>query len=72
MAFQMQPVKSSQIESIGYDAAAKKMAIVFKRGGALYHYDGVPQEVFDGLMSAESKGSHFGKHIRHQFKGVKQ
>ena len=59
----MQPVTSSQIESVGYDEAAQKMAIRFK-GGAVYHYANVEPKTFADLRDAKSIGSHFFKHIK--------
>ena len=63
MPFTMQPVKSSQIAAVGYDAAAKKLAVQFTRGQT-YHYDNVPPELHQQLLGAESIGSFFGKTIR--------
>lgn len=46
---------SSQIETMGYDAETKTLAVKFKSGGE-YHYTGVPPEKFEELRSAKSKG----------------
>jgi hypothetical protein len=67
MSITMKPVKSSQIESIGYDPASKILAIRFNGGRKLYHYAGVSQEDYDKFQSAESVGKHFGAHIRGKF-----
>ncbi|MBR8141185.1 KTSC domain-containing protein [Burkholderia vietnamiensis] len=65
---EMQPVESSQIHSVGYDAAAQKLAIRFKNKAgdpsSLYHYSDVTQENFDAFKGAESIGSHFYKYIK--------
>lgn len=76
------PVKSSQIASIGYDAATQTLAVEFwnKDGaphggdvpGAVYHYEGVPAEAHAALIAAESVGKHFGAHIRGKFKHAVQ
>lgn len=60
------PVKSSNIRSVGYDPAAKRMEIEFTNGG-IYHYDGVTQEAHDDLVNAESVGRHFGAHVRGKY-----
>ncbi|MCA8017773.1 KTSC domain-containing protein [Burkholderia metallica] len=65
----MTPVDSSQIHSIGYDAATQTLAVRFKdrASGAptsLYHYRHVTQANFDAFRNAESIGSHFYKHIK--------
>jgi hypothetical protein len=61
-------VESSQIHSIGHDAASNTLAIRFKnyRGDAssLYHYDNFTVADFDAFRNAESIGKHFGQHIK--------
>ena len=64
----MSGVKSSQIESIGH--MGDTLAVKFKNGGT-YHYRGVSTDDFTALQKAESLGSHFSKHIRSKFQGVK-
>ena len=49
------PVKSSNIESIGYDPTSKVLEVKFS-GGRVYAYHDVPYDVHFKLMSAESKG----------------
>ncbi|PXW23382.1 KTSC domain-containing protein [Paraburkholderia caballeronis] len=65
----LKEVESSQIHSIGYDAASKTLAIRFRNRSTgapttLYHYANVTPEDFVAFDEAESKGSHFGKHIK--------
>ena len=64
------PVKSSNIKSIGYDPASKKMQVRFS-SGATYEYLGVTVEEHFALVGAESIGAHFAKHIRPRYQGVK-
>lgn len=59
----MVDVESSQFDKVGYDPATQKMRILFKRN-ALYEYEGVSPEVYQALMDAPSKGSHFIKNIK--------
>lgn len=59
------PVDSSQIEAVGYDETTKTLAIKFKHGGSVYHYDNVAPELYTDLCAAESKGAFFGKRIKH-------
>jgi len=63
---QMHSVKSSQIKEIGHAPATEILAIRFNTG-ALYHYAGVSTKQFDEFKSAESIGSHFGKHIKGKY-----
>jgi hypothetical protein len=57
------PVSSSSVVSIGYDAEIQVLEIEFQ-GSGTYQYQGVPQEVFDQLMSAPSKGVFVNKQIK--------
>jgi hypothetical protein len=49
------PVISSQIASVGYDAASKKLHVEFK-GGSVYEYDNVPQGTYHALMGVGPHG----------------
>lgn len=67
----LQDVVSSQIHSIGYDPETQTLAVRFTRGygekrgpGSLYHYANVTREDYDAFLAAESKGKHFGAHIK--------
>lgn len=50
-----QPVASSNITSIGYDASAMILEVEF-HNGRVYQYMNVPQEVHAQMMNAPSKG----------------
>src|SRR5882672_12522818 len=56
-------VKSSTIQSIGYDAKEKILEVLFNSGG-LYRYSGVSKEVADAFLNSDSKGSYFAISIR--------
>lgn len=71
MKIEMQPVTSSNIESVGYDAATQTLAVAFKHGGT-YHYYEVPQDAVKSLLEAESIGKHFHAEIKGKFKAEKQ
>ncbi|GAB6634026.1 hypothetical protein bcgnr5406_61450 [Bacillus cereus] len=58
---------SSQIAKIGHDPATNTLAIQFasRAGtGSVYHYSNFTADDFAAFVTAESKGSHFGKHIK--------
>jgi len=61
---EMKSVTSSQIAQAGYENGV--LAIKFKSGGE-YTYTGVPEELFQKLLTAELVGSFFGKHIKGKF-----
>jgi len=57
------PVDSSNIEEIGYDLNTQTLEVQFKDGN-VYQYFDVPQSVYEGLMSASSKGQFLNKEIK--------
>lgn len=58
------PVTSSNLESVGYDPETRLLAVKFKRGGAVYHYEDVDPHHFDAIQQAESAGKYFHEHLR--------
>lgn len=69
-SFQMQPVKSSNIDSVGYDPATQELHVLFT-GGSRYRYSGVPPDAHEAFMGSASKGGHFAANIRGKFAHVK-
>lgn len=69
MTVTMAPVKSSNIEAIGYDPASRELHVKFKSGG--YVYADVAPDKHAALMKAESKGKHVHEHIRPHHKARK-
>jgi hypothetical protein len=57
------PVSSSNLKSVGYDAASQILEIEFNHGG-IYQYFDVPSGVYEALMSASSKGTYFDQNIK--------
>jgi hypothetical protein len=57
------PVTSSNLASVGYDAATQTMEIEFN-DGAIYQYFDLPQLVYQGLISAASAGQYFHAQVR--------
>ncbi len=53
----LQQVESSMIQAVGYDENTEILEVVFN-SGKTYYYSEVPQEVYEGLLSADSKGSY--------------
>lgn len=70
MAIEMKAVKSSNIESLGYDEATKTLAVKFKSGGT-YHYSDITADQHTAFSGAKSIGAHFHENFR-KLKGVKQ
>lgn len=51
-----QPVKSSLISEIGYDAPTQQMDVRFKTSGGVYRYANVSGELHAQIISAPSIG----------------
>lgn len=56
-------VNSSNLASVGYDAATQTLEIEFNHGG-VYQYYNVDESVYTDLISAGSIGSYFSHNIR--------
>lgn len=57
------PVQSSNIKSVGYDASTGTLQVEFRNGG-LFDYAGVTPEQHAEMMGADSVGRYFHGHIR--------
>ncbi len=57
-------VESTNLQAAGYAPETKTLTIQFRSGGAVFDYADVPQDLFDSLMAAESKGKFFIKEIK--------
>lgn len=53
---QREPIDSSVIVSMGYDAAWRILELEFRESGEIYEYFEVPVEEYTAFRSAESKG----------------
>lgn len=60
---EMTPVDSKNIASIGYDYEMATLRIEFLKGGT-YDYYQVPAELYEGIMSASSKGQYLNMYIK--------
>lgn len=58
-----QPVISSNLASVGYDSKSATLEVAFLNG-RIYQYHNVPSVLFNGLMSASSKGQYFDRMIK--------
>jgi uncharacterized protein YndB with AHSA1/START domain len=57
-------VQSEAIRSVGHSAATLEVEFTT---GRVYRYFDVPVRVFEALMSAESHGEYFNRHVRNDF-----
>ena len=60
------PVASSNIASIGYDAESATLEIEFTNG-SIYQYFNVPTGLNDELMAYPSKGQFLNTYIRNSY-----
>lgn len=56
-------VVSSHLSNVAYDHATEELRVQFL-DNSIYAYRGVPEDVFDGLLNAGSKGRYFRDQIR--------
>jgi KTSC domain len=61
---------SHVIRSFEYDAANRALLIVFQ-SGRRYVYQDVPEELYEAMRAAFSKGEFFNAHIREHFRFVR-
>jgi hypothetical protein len=65
------PVSSETIASVGYDERRSTLEIEFVSGG-VYRYYGVPENIHEALMEADSHGRYFVAHIRNAYPYTKE
>lgn len=64
-----EPVDSSLIEAVAYDPDKQHLGVRFKGAGArCCIYEGVPADVHEALLGADSPGRHFLSAVRDQYK----
>lgn len=68
----LQDVESTLVQAVGYDSATQTLTVKLVTDGSVYEYFGVPQEVYDQFLAAESKGNFFAKNIKNVYKFQKK
>lgn len=59
-------VNSSNLVTVGYDTASNTLEVEFQSGN-IYQYLGVPETIYQGLMTSDSKGQFFHDQILKEF-----
>ncbi len=59
-------VVSRNIKSIGYDPSINTLEVEFN-SGSIYQYYTVPSSIYEGIMSANSKGTFLNDHIKGKY-----
>jgi hypothetical protein len=62
----MQPVSSSNIAAVGYDAENQTVYVQFLNGST-YAYKGVPEHEFENLLTAPSVGSYLNRNFKNVY-----
>jgi hypothetical protein len=62
----MQPVSSSNIAAIGYDAENQAVYVQFLNG-SIYAYKGVPEHEYENLRTAPSVGSYLNRNFKNVY-----
>jgi hypothetical protein len=62
-----QPFESKLLTAAAYDASRHTLYLRF-RSGEVYRYFEFPDEQYQALLDAESRGRYFLSHIRNQFR----
>lgn len=61
------PVESTNLEWVAYDKDEKQLFIQFRSGG-LYRYFDVPEDIYEKLLKAGSKGRFHNVFIKYNYK----
>jgi|tagenome__1003787_1003787.scaffolds.fasta_scaffold20980650_5 hypothetical protein len=64
---QRERVDSSSLSSVGYDAGSETLEVEFRNGG-VYRYLEVPEDEWQSLQTAESKGHFLNTHIKPSYR----
>jgi len=59
-------LNSTSLQAVTYQHPCAVLELEF-RSGAVYRYFGIPQQTFEELLCAESKGGYFNSRIRNRF-----
>ncbi|UWU75568.1 KTSC domain-containing protein [Bradyrhizobium huanghuaihaiense] len=62
-----EPVTSSNVAEIGYDADSRILEVVFKTG-SVYQYFEVPRQIYEALMQASSIGGFINSNVKGQYR----
>lgn len=64
------PVTSSNVASVGFDPSSGVLEVEF-RGGAVYQYFDVPEQVYVELVSSSSVSAYFNQFVRDSYRTIR-
>jgi hypothetical protein len=59
--------ESSNIAGFDYDAAQQILVVEFNHGGRYNYYD-VPEQVYEGMRAATSKGQYLAQNVKNIYR----
>jgi hypothetical protein len=68
----LQPVDSSAVKAVGYDAATQTLFVQMLATMEVYAYEDVPAKVYDSFLSSKSKGRFYATKIKGQYTSDKK
>lgn len=60
---EMTNVNSSSVAAVGYDESSQTLQVEFNRG-TTYQYFDVPEQIFEGLVQADSVGAYLNEQVK--------
>jgi hypothetical protein len=63
--------QSSNVAGFSYNEATQVLTVEFKNGTRYDYYD-VPEQIFEGMKSADSKGKYLNAEIRGNYRYARQ
>jgi predicted RNA-binding Zn ribbon-like protein len=63
--------QSSNVAGFGYDVANQVLTVEFNSGSRYDYYD-VPEHIFEGMKSADSKGRYLNAEIKGHYRYARQ
>lgn len=63
----MPVLESSAILRVSYNETARRLYVTFRDSGKTYAYHGVPKDVYEELMLADSAGAYFNAFVKDRY-----
>lgn len=63
---QYHTLRSTSIDRVGYDSDTQELEVRFVNGQS-YTLTGVPPDIANGLITADSPGRYFNQHLKGQY-----
>jgi hypothetical protein len=64
---EMNKVESSNVAEVGYDEESATLQVTFNNGSSYQYFD-VPEQLFEGLLHADSVGEYLAAQIKGSYR----